>query len=78
VIRDFSKAPEIAFLDPLFLHPTAGARGGDVSRGRNAVADLGLLRADDDAAHATFAINTVNHMFGTRRLTPSTSRGTTW
>jgi stearoyl-CoA desaturase (Delta-9 desaturase) len=68
VVRDFSTAPEIAFLDryffvpPLLLATTMYLVGG--------VTWLvwGFCLPTMTLAHATFAINTVNHMFGSRRF----------
>jgi stearoyl-CoA desaturase (Delta-9 desaturase) len=68
VVRDFSTAPEIAFLDryffvpPLLLATTMYLVGG--------VTWLvwGFCAPTMTLAHATFAINTVNHMFGSRRF----------
>ena len=68
VVRDFSTAPEIAFLDryffvpPLLLATTMYLVGG--------VTWLvwGFCVPTMTLAHATFAINTVNHMFGSRRF----------
>ena len=68
VVRDFSTVPEIAWLDrfyfvpPLILAATMYVVGG--------VEWLvwGFCLPTVTLAHATFAINTVNHMFGSRRF----------
>jgi stearoyl-CoA desaturase (delta-9 desaturase) len=68
VIRDFASAPEIAWLDryyavpPLILAVVLYLAGG--------VQWLvwGFCVPTVTLAHATFAINTVNHMFGSRRF----------
>lgn len=68
VVRDFSKAPEIAFLErydflpPLTLALAMWALGG--------IPWLvwGFCLPTVTLAHATFAINTVNHLFGSRRF----------
>ena len=49
VVRDFSKFPEIRFLDEYLLPAAAGARDCDVRDRRLPVARVGLLSADDDA-----------------------------
>lgn len=68
VVRDFSTAPEIAFLDryhavpPLMLATTMYLMGGFTWL------VWGFCLPTMTLAHATFAINTVNHMFGSRRF----------
>ena len=49
VVRDFSKAPEIALARAVLLHSAGAARRRALSHWRLAVARLGLLPADDDA-----------------------------
>ena len=49
VIRDFSKVPEIAWLDRNYVFPPLVAGADDVPDRRSAVARVGLLPADDDA-----------------------------
>lgn len=68
VVRDFSTAPEIVFLDRYFFIPplllaTAMYLGGGMSW-----LVWGFCLPTMTLAHATFAINTVNHMFGSRRF----------
>jgi stearoyl-CoA desaturase (delta-9 desaturase) len=68
VIRDFSKAPEIVWLDtfyavpPLLLAVTMYLIGG------MPWLLWGFCLPTVTLAHSTFAINTVNHMFGSRRF----------
>ena len=75
VIRDFSKAREIAFLDRyFFLPPLVLAIAMFLAGGLSWLA-WGFLLPTVTLAHSTFAINTVNHMFGSRRFnTPDESR----
>ena len=68
VIRDFSKAPEIAWLDKYyFVPPTALAAALFLAGGLPWLV-WGFCVPTMTLAHATFAINTVNHMFGSRRF----------
>jgi stearoyl-CoA desaturase (delta-9 desaturase) len=68
VVRDFSSAPEIAWLDryffvpPLLLAVTLCAVGGW------AWLIWGFCVPTVTLAHATFSINTINHLFGSRRF----------
>jgi stearoyl-CoA desaturase (delta-9 desaturase) len=68
VVRDFSKAKEIAllekfhFIPPLILGVTMYLIGGFPWL------VWGFCLPTMTLAHATFAINTVNHMFGSRRF----------
>jgi stearoyl-CoA desaturase (delta-9 desaturase) len=68
VIRDFGKVPEIAWLERyFFLPPLALALALFFSGGMPWLV-YGFCLPTMTLAHATFAINTVNHMFGTRRF----------
>lgn len=68
VVRDFSKFPEIRFLDeyyylpPLLLAITMYAIGGFPWL------IWGFCLPTMTLAHATFAINTINHLYGSRRF----------
>jgi stearoyl-CoA desaturase (delta-9 desaturase) len=75
VWRDFSGAREIRWLDRYyFLPPLALAAGLFASGGVQALV-WGFCLPTMTLAHATFAINTVNHLFGSRRFeTPDESR----
>ena len=75
VVRDFSSAPEIVWLDRYyFVPPLALAVALFLVGGLRWLA-WGFCLPTATLAHATFAINTVNHMFGTRRFeTPDDSR----
>jgi stearoyl-CoA desaturase (Delta-9 desaturase) len=68
VVRDFSKAPEIAFLDRYFFLPPLLLAGAMFAIGGLPMLIWGFCLPTMTLAHATFAINTVNHMFGTRRF----------
>jgi stearoyl-CoA desaturase (delta-9 desaturase) len=68
VIRDFGPVPEIAFLDrAFFLPPLALAVGLFLGGGLPWVV-WGFCLPTMTLAHATFAINSINHMFGSRRF----------
>src|SRR2546422_3094649 len=68
VIRDFSKAPEIAWLDRNYIVPPLVLAGILYLAGGLPVLIWGFCLPTMTLAHATFAINTVNHMFGSRRF----------
>ena len=68
VIRDFSKAPEIVFLDRYFAVPPLVLALAMYAIGGLPWLIWGFCLPTMTLAHATFAINTVNHMFGTRRF----------
>ena len=68
VLRDFSSAPEIVWLDRYhFVPPLALAVGLFLSGGLQWLV-WGFCVPTVTLAHSTFAINTVNHMFGSRRF----------
>jgi stearoyl-CoA desaturase (delta-9 desaturase) len=68
VVRDFAKVPEIAWLDRYyFVPPLVLAAGLFVAGGLPWVA-WGFCLPTMTLAHATFAINTVNHLWGSRRF----------
>ena len=68
VIRDFSKVPEIAWLEKWFFVPPAALALGLYFFGGMPWLVYGFCLPTMTLAHATFAINTVNHMFGSRRF----------
>lgn len=68
VLRDFSTAPEIVFLDRFYVVPPAMLAAAMYLAGGTAWLVWGFCLATTTLAHATFAINTVNHMFGSRRF----------
>jgi len=68
VIRDFSKAPEILWLDRLFFVPPILLAGAMYLAGGMPWLVWGFCLPTVTLAHATFAINTVNHLFGSRRF----------
>jgi stearoyl-CoA desaturase (delta-9 desaturase) len=68
VIRDFSTCPEIKFLDSYnALPPLMWAAGMYLAGGFPGLV-WGFCVPTVTLAHATFAINTVNHLFGSRRF----------
>ncbi len=68
VVRDFSKAPEIVFLDRCFVIPPLVLAVSMYAIGGLPWLVWGFCLPTMTLAHATFAINTVNHMFGSRRF----------
>lgn len=68
VVRDFGKYPEIAFLDRFFVLPPLALALGLYLAGGYPWLVWGFCFPTVTLAHATFAINTVNHLFGSRRF----------
>jgi stearoyl-CoA desaturase (delta-9 desaturase) len=68
VLRDFSDVPEVAWLDRNFWVPPLALAVGLYLVGGFSWLVWGFCVPTTTLAHATFAINTVNHMFGTRRF----------
>jgi stearoyl-CoA desaturase (delta-9 desaturase) len=68
VVRDFSKAPEIVWLDDYFFVPPLVLSAALYLLGGMQWLIWGFCLPTMTLAHATFAINTVNHMFGSRRF----------
>ena len=68
VVRDFSTAPEIAFLDRYFFVPPLLLATTMYLAGGFSWLVWGFCLPNMTLAHATFAINMVNHMFGSRRF----------
>jgi stearoyl-CoA desaturase (Delta-9 desaturase) len=68
VIRDFSKAPEIAWLDTYYAVPPLLLAVAMYLAGGMPWLLWGFCLPTVTLAHSTFAINTINHMFGSRRF----------
>ena len=68
VIRDFSKVPELAFIEKYFFLPPLALAIAMFALGGFPLLIWGFCLPTMTLAHATFAINTVNHMFGSRRF----------
>ena len=68
VIRDFSGAPEIAWLDRYYVVPPFVLATVLFLAGGLPWLVWGFCLPTVTLAHSTFAINTVNHMFGSRRF----------
>ncbi len=68
VIRDFSKAPELVLMDRYFFFPPLVLAVVLYLVGGMPWLVWGFCLPTVTLAHATFAINTVNHMFGSRRF----------
>ena len=75
VIRDYGVVPELRWLDRYFVLPPIVWAAGMYLVGGFPWLAWGFCLPTVTLAHATFAINTVNHMFGSRRFnTPDQSR----
>jgi stearoyl-CoA desaturase (Delta-9 desaturase) len=68
VIRDFSKAPELVLMDRYFFFPPLVLALALFAIGGMPWLVWGFCLPTVTLAHATFAINTINHMFGSRRF----------
>ncbi len=68
MIRDFGGAAELQFLDRYFWLPPLAMALGLYAYGGLAWLAWGFCLPTVTLAHATFAINTVNHLWGTRRF----------
>jgi stearoyl-CoA desaturase (delta-9 desaturase) len=68
VIRDFSKVPEIAWLERYMAIPPITLAVAMFLIGGYPWLVWGFCLPTMTLAHATFAINTVNHLFGSRRF----------
>ena len=68
VVRDFGGVPEIAWLDKYFFIPPAVFAGALYLVGGWPWLVYGFCLPTMTLAHATFCINTVNHLFGSRRF----------
>jgi len=68
VVRDFSSAPEIVWLDRYHVVPPLALAVAMYLAGGWPWLVWGFCLPTMTLAHATFAINTINHMFGSRRF----------
>ena len=68
VLRDFGPVPEIAWLDRYFWVPPLALGGALFLAGGVPWVVWGFCLPTMTLAHATFAINSINHMFGSRRF----------
>jgi stearoyl-CoA desaturase (delta-9 desaturase) len=68
VLRDFSGAPEIAWLDRYYFVPPLLLAAALYLTGGVQWLVWGFCVPTVTLAHSTFAINTINHMFGSRRF----------
>jgi stearoyl-CoA desaturase (delta-9 desaturase) len=68
VMRDFSPVPELALLERCFWAPPAILAAVMYLLGGMPWFVWGFCLPTMTLAHSTFAINTVNHMFGSRRF----------
>ena len=68
VVRDFSKFPEIRFLDEYYYLPPLVLAIAMYAIGGFPWLVWGFCLPTMTLAHATFAINTINHLYGSRRF----------
>ena len=68
VMRDFSSAPELAWLDRYYVVPPLALAVALYLAGGLPWLVWGFCVPTVTLAHSTFAINTVNHLFGSRRF----------
>ena len=68
VVRDFSKAPEIVWLDRYYFVPPLALAATMYAIGGLGWLVWGFCLPTVTLAHSTFAINTLNHMFGSQRF----------
>jgi stearoyl-CoA desaturase (delta-9 desaturase) len=68
VMRDFGPVPELALLERFFIVPPIMLAAGMYLAGGWPWLVYGFCLPTMTLAHATFCINTVNHMFGSRRF----------
>jgi stearoyl-CoA desaturase (delta-9 desaturase) len=68
VLRDFGSVPEIAFLDRWYIVPPLTLAVAMFAMGGFPWLFWGFCLPTMTLAHATFAINTVNHLWGSRRF----------
>jgi stearoyl-CoA desaturase (Delta-9 desaturase) len=68
VVRDFSKFPELRILDRHYWFPPVAWSLTMFAIGGFPWLVWGFLLPTVTLAHATFAINTINHLFGSRRF----------
>jgi stearoyl-CoA desaturase (delta-9 desaturase) len=68
VVRDFGKFPEIAWLEKYFIIPPTVMAVAMYLYGGWPWLVYGFCLPTMTLAHATFCINTVNHLFGSRRF----------
>jgi stearoyl-CoA desaturase (Delta-9 desaturase) len=78
VVRDFSNAREIAWLDRFYAVPPLVLAAALYLAGGLQWLVWGFCVPTVTLAHATFAINTVNHMFGSRRFETMDSSRNNW
>ena len=68
VVRDFSRVPEIVWLDRYYFVPPLALAAALFAIGGFPWLVWGFCLPTMTLAHATFAINTINHLFGSRRF----------
>jgi stearoyl-CoA desaturase (delta-9 desaturase) len=79
VVRDFSRFPELRVLDTHYWAPPVAWALAMFAIGGFQWLVWGFLLPTVTLAHATFCINTVNHLFGSRRFkTMDQSRNNVW
>jgi stearoyl-CoA desaturase (delta-9 desaturase) len=76
-IRDFARFPELRWLDRHHFAPSWVLLGTLFLLGGPAAAIWGSFVSTVVLWHGTFTINSLSHVFGSRRYDPATTRGTT-
>ena len=79
VVVAFSRYPEIRLLERFYGMPPLALAAGCYILGGFPALVWGFCLSTTLLAHATFSINTINHLFGSRRFaTPDDSRNNAW
>ncbi len=79
VVREFSRYPEIRWLDRYYAWPGMLLAAGLYFFGGWPALVYGFCVPTFTLAHSTFAINSINHLFGSRRFeTRDNSRNNPW
>jgi stearoyl-CoA desaturase (Delta-9 desaturase) len=68
VYRDFGRIPEVRWLDTYYWVPPLGLAAAMYAIGGLPWLAWGFCLPTVTLAHSTFAINTINHLFGSRRF----------
>lgn len=68
VLRDFGGIPEVRWIDTYYFVPPLALAAGMYVAGGFPWLVWGFCLPTMTLAHATFAINTINHLYGTRRF----------
>jgi stearoyl-CoA desaturase (delta-9 desaturase) len=79
VVREFARYPEMRWLDRYYAIPPAALAGALYLAGDWPALVWGFCVPTFTLSHSTFAINSINHLFGSRRFeTSDGSRNNSW